>query len=189
MKENIRELIIVTLGILIAFGLNSWNEERKEKIESQKYLQGIKTEVSFNLEEMKKAVPYHKELLRTLKDNPSKANLVLNAPHLQNISWKLAKNQIFRSHTDPELYRKIATCYQLNEYIIQIGQNASERMSEVNILSPYYLIGTVKDDLTEQDYENFRVLRKKSWIPIFESWTAFEERYLKELEDLVKELD
>ncbi len=188
MKENIRELVIVTLGILIAFALNSWNEERKAIRESENYLEGIKIELAHNFKEIKKALPYHQGLLKKLQQTPLEANIVLNAPHLQNIAWKLAENQVFKTHTDADLYRKIARCYQINKYLIEADQNASDRMSEVNIMAPYHMISTLSDKLSDKEYETFKRRTKQSWIPIFESWTAGEERYFKELQELLDEL-
>ena len=50
--NHILQLIIVTLGILLAFTLNSWNETRKEKNLTRIYMLGLKEEILENKSEL-----------------------------------------------------------------------------------------------------------------------------------------
>jgi hypothetical protein len=69
-RNHLIEFVIVTLGILIGFGLNSWNENRKEERQVDLYLRGIKEELIENREELKRVHPYHLGLLKDLREKP-----------------------------------------------------------------------------------------------------------------------
>ena len=67
MKQILREIITVIIGILIALFINNWNDERKEK----KYLNQIFTSIEKELEdsvlEIKKAIPKQLASVDTLQ--------------------------------------------------------------------------------------------------------------------------
>ena len=86
-RDHFMEFVIVTLGIIIAFALNNWNENRNEKKLVRLYLEGIKEELVANKAELDRVYPYHLELLKTLKETPGKANLVLSHLDLLNLVY------------------------------------------------------------------------------------------------------
>ena len=45
LKYAIGEILLVIIGILIAVSINSWNENRKLKIQEQSLLKDIRTEL------------------------------------------------------------------------------------------------------------------------------------------------
>ena len=78
-KSYLLEFLTVVFSILMAFGLNNWNENNKEKAAAMRYLEGIKQEVTLNLEEVTTKLDYHKELNDNLRKDPMKVSLVLKS--------------------------------------------------------------------------------------------------------------
>jgi len=60
LKYAIGEIILVVIGILIALQINNWNEHRKIKNAEIQILHNLKTELNFNLEELKVINKQHK---------------------------------------------------------------------------------------------------------------------------------
>ncbi len=60
LKYAIGEIVLVVIGILIALQINNWNEHRKIRNAEIEILQNIKTELKFNLEELKVINKQHK---------------------------------------------------------------------------------------------------------------------------------
>jgi hypothetical protein len=181
-RNHLIEFVIVTLGILIGFGLNSWNENRKEERQVDLYLRGIKEELIENREELKRVHPYHLGLLKDLREKPLGVNLTLSPGELSNSAWKLAENPTFKKHVDHQAYKVLSAAYQMHDVLISESALASQMMSESNVLGTLYLSPTLKMDLTEEEQREFMVSLKEGWIPIFESWTAIEKTYLERIE-------
>jgi hypothetical protein len=56
LKYAIGEIILVVIGILIALQINNWNENRKESNYEQKLLNELKSDFSYNKEELKRNI-------------------------------------------------------------------------------------------------------------------------------------
>ena len=52
MLYAIGEIILVVIGILIALTINNWNEERKNELKENVYLEGIKNDLELDVEYM-----------------------------------------------------------------------------------------------------------------------------------------
>lgn len=52
LKYAIGEIVLVVVGILIALQINTWNENRKERVEEQTILKQLQTEFKSNLEQL-----------------------------------------------------------------------------------------------------------------------------------------
>ncbi|WP_432411181.1 DUF6090 family protein [Rasiella sp. SM2506] len=59
LKYAIGEIILVVIGILVALQINNWNEHRKITHAEIEILHNLKTELKFNLEELKKINKQH----------------------------------------------------------------------------------------------------------------------------------
>lgn len=182
-----KELGIITLGVLIAMLLNSWNEKRKEINQAESYLVGIYEEIEINVKILKESIPYHQSLLDGLRKNPSEVNLSLNPASITNFSWKLSENNIFKENIDRALFLKLAKAYQSHDYLLETQIDAGQRMSEVNIMSPFFMLSTIGKKISDDEKKEFNINRMKSWIPIFETWTYLEKHYLELLEEILKE--
>lgn len=69
-KSKIIDLLIVIIGISIAFKLNTWNDSIKAKLEAQEYLESFYEENNLNLENLKDALEFsnsNKKDIDTLK--------------------------------------------------------------------------------------------------------------------------
>jgi len=79
-RYAIGEILLVVIGILIALQVDSWNEERKERIEEQILLRQLKDDYTNNLEQLDNKIETRKVLINSSKDlltffdNPSAAN-------------------------------------------------------------------------------------------------------------------
>jgi len=56
----IGEIILVVIGILIALGINNWNEGNKKDTEEREYLTNLLAEFETNQEELKRINAYHR---------------------------------------------------------------------------------------------------------------------------------
>jgi uncharacterized membrane protein YgaE (UPF0421/DUF939 family) len=188
-KNRFVEFILITVGVLIAFGLNTCNENRKERHQTRLFLEGINEELIENSEDVEQKLPYHKELLETLRKNPQKANLILRPPNLNDVAWKLSENSTFREHVNHESYKMLAEIYQLHSLIEEYTYAASKQMIEVNIMFPYHALAADEDTFTEENMRLFEVAVKEGWIPVFETWTAMEEQYLNKVEEYFQSVE
>lgn len=182
-KHYLIELSIVTIGLVLALLLNSWYETRKERIYAQENMDNIKKELAHNLNELRISQPHHKMLLEKLRLDPNSANLVLNPPDISKVAWDIAQNNAFRRHTESDEYYRLAKIYQLHGYVAKIGDNASEKMSEINLLQFSRLAEIYLN--SEEDYYKIRTRAKSGWIPIFETWHSLEANYIQEIEAIL----
>ena len=180
-SSHLKDLIVVTLGILIAFGLNSWNENRKQENLAYSYLSSLKEELGSNKIELKNKLDYHSKLLSTLRNDPTNANLTLNPATLSNVAWVSGGN-IIRDYIEPELYHKIILTYQTHEDLVNHTRNASEKINEISVMSPFLLL-QAGNTLSETEKVKLQVKINQGWIPIFESWTAIESIYIEQIDD------
>jgi hypothetical protein len=58
-RYAIGEIVLVVIGILIALQINTWNEERKVKIEEQKILKDLRVEIASNIKLLEGVTEYH----------------------------------------------------------------------------------------------------------------------------------
>lgn len=185
-QNIIKELLIVCFGVLIAMLLNSWNEKRKEKIQAQNYLVGIYEEVEANIKILKKSIPYHQGLLDDLRRKSEEANLSLNPSRVTNFAWKLSENNIFKENIDRQLYRQLAEAYQVHDYLMGTQIDAGKKMSEMNVMAPFYMANTIGKNISKEEEKKFESKVMSGWIPIFETWTYLEKYYLELLQEISK---
>lgn len=179
------EFVTVVVGIVLAFSLNNWNEDRKEKELAGQYLTGIRAEVESNLKEMEEKLEYHSDLLQQLGESPKKTVLRLRVPNVKSFAWEMADGNALKKHTEYDLYLKLLEIYQMQEKLNQHGTNASDLMSYLNAVGPLHLISANQENMEEID---FREMSRQGWIPIFEDMTTYEgmliELYREALEEM-----
>ena len=89
----IGEIILVVIGILIALGINNWNEANKKDTEEREYLTNLLAEFETNQEELKRINAYHrfvklktKELSDLINPNPKD----ISSSKLDTLMWAVA---------------------------------------------------------------------------------------------------
>jgi len=186
-KKLFLDFFMLTFSVLLAFLLNSWNEDRKEKNEAQLYLNGIFEEIDYNIIELDTTIVYHKDLLKKLKDDPRDAIVILKPASLSNEAWVLSENDVFKKHVHKGLYKKLAQGYHIHEKLTRHSDYASEIMANSNIFGPYYMAEVLFGEPDEENMEKFRKLTKSGWVPIFQDWCYYGVEYLKILKEIKSE--
>ena len=177
-KGYLLETLTVVFSILLALGLNNWNENRKARIVANQHLNGIKEEIKLNYEEVSVKLDYHKTLMDSLKKNPLGTSLILKASEPKSYAWHIAENSNLKEFVASDLYLKLLEIYSLQESLKEHNANASELMAYLNVVAPYHL-SPVVDKEREVIIELF-TRSKEGWINIFED-TVFYETALKQL--------
>ncbi len=87
------EIILVVIGILIALGINNWNEGNKKGAEESEYLVNLLAEFKVNQEELKTNITHHKfvklktkELSDLINPNPKD----ISSSKLDTLMWAMA---------------------------------------------------------------------------------------------------
>ena len=64
LKYALGEIVLVVIGILIALSINNWNEDRKNQLKETVYLEGIKTDLEWDIKYIDFLVPYNNRRLK-----------------------------------------------------------------------------------------------------------------------------
>ncbi|MEP2023606.1 MAG: hypothetical protein ABJH98_18755 [Reichenbachiella sp.] len=170
------EFVTVVLGILLAFGLNTYYSNQIEQERVSHYLEGVKLEIQENFIEVEDKLAYHKDILIQLSKNPENVILRLKSASVKNYAWQIAQENSISQHISYKLYRKLAEIYAMQLLLEQNGTEASNMMSHVNVLSPFYIVGV---DVNDEEAMEFAKSVKTGWIPIFEDFVHYEEKLTK----------
>lgn len=176
------EFLTVVLGILLAFGLNTYYNNRIEEERVSHFLEGVQLEISENALEVKTKLEYHEKIKTALRENPSDVILQLKTPQLKDFAWQIAQDNTISQHISYDLYRKLAEIYSVQTTMNQLGNEASNIMSHVNVVSPFYLIGI---ELSEEEEKQFSQILKQNWFPIFDDFIDYEKRLAKLYEEVL----
>ena len=63
-KYAVGEILLVVIGILIALSINNWNEDRKNKLKETAYLEGIKTDLEWDIKYLDFILPHNNRRLK-----------------------------------------------------------------------------------------------------------------------------
>ena len=128
-KYAIGEIVLVVIGILIALGINNWNENRKNSQSEFVLLQKLKEENSINIESMESDIVYRNELPNILQS----FNSFLKTKDLEtnNDSLQYYLSDIFRSTS------YTFTQSNLINYINLYNSKFSELNKELSTLQSY----------------------------------------------------
>ncbi|WP_298760776.1 DUF6090 family protein [uncultured Psychroserpens sp.] len=148
LKYAIGEILLVVIGILIALGINNWNENLKAQKNEKVLLQKLQEENRLNLDDLNSDYEYRKNLDQTLEN----FNIFLASDSIENHQSKL-KNylaDIFRSTS----YTFTQT--NLINYINLHDDNFSElnkELSELKIME--YDLQTISEKGIDIKINNF----------------------------------
>ena len=185
-KTHLIDFFFVTLGVFLAFGLNSWNEERKEKEKVRLFSDGLQEELQENRTALEATLEYHESLLQRLRKEPSKVNLVLNPADVNDVAWNLANGDIFKQHIRPEIFTALSKVYQSHKSLDEYAIDALRNINQMNVFGPYYQLATAGRKISNEDKNQFKLSVIKGWIPIFETWVGLEKRYLQHIEEALE---
>lgn len=174
------EFLTVVLGILLAFGLNTYYNNRVEEERASHFLNGIRLEIQENAQEVSDKLTYHKAILEELSENPESVVLRLRSAGVKSYAWQIAQDNSISQHIPYESYRKLAEIYAVQKSLEQNASEASAMMSHLNVLSPFYIVGV---DVTDEEAKNFARDIKSGWKPIFEDFVYYEETLSKLYEE------
>jgi hypothetical protein len=146
LKYAIGEIILVVIGILIALQINNWNEERKNKLKEDVYLEGIKIDLENDLRYINFLLPFNK-------------------PRVQNYSRldslvQIQSNEIFEIEFSEiyELSNQIGTLYtRVGSYSSLISENSVGLISNKELLQnikTIYEIHYVRVSLLGQELDD-----------------------------------
>ncbi|WP_422360715.1 hypothetical protein [Reichenbachiella sp.] len=171
--NHLIEFFTVVLGILLAFGLNTYYNNRLEQERVSHYLEGVKLEIEENAKEVSQKLEYHNKIRSELVETPLKVNLQLRASRVKDFAWQIAQENAISQHISYDVYKKLAEIYSIQSTLNQNAKEAGNMMSHMNVLSPFYVIGV---DVSEEEEEKFLKRIKQGWIPIFEDFIYYESQ-------------
>lgn len=168
-KQLVREIIPVILGILIALAVNNWNEERKDK----KYLEQIYASIEKELEESKieiqESIPKQQILIDSIGkylnnesisifDIITKANGI-QKPLIKNNAWKAIANSKIElidfeklsalSEIDESKERIELKTEKLVDFLIDNLKSTNREKKEVFMLLSQDILSTTKHSQLE----------------------------------------
>lgn len=161
------EILVITIGILGAFALNSWNDERKDRIQEQIILRQLKEEFRANLEQLENKIEMRKNMfLRASevldyidfqKDVNKDTLLYKIASITQTPSYDPIENDILRSEkihliTNDRLRQLLATWPSEVEDLK--SQEANWLNFYTNTLEPFFIDSGIIRDSNFSFYEN-----------------------------------
>ena len=187
-KQFFGELIIIVIGVCIGMMLNSWNQKRLDRNQANLYLNGIVEELEENSKNVEASLLHHKKLYEQLQANDENVNMVLSPALLRDVAWELSKTSIFKGNIDQGLYLNIAKIYSIQRELEETGDQATDRMSEINIIGPYYLLSTLEKDLSEEEVNFINSAMRDGWKAVLESWISYEEKFIEEVTGVLMEI-
>ncbi|HAA16282.1 MAG TPA: hypothetical protein DCE41_33100 [Cytophagales bacterium] len=177
--HHLIELVFITLGILIAFGLNTWYGNRKDRQQANLYLQGLTLELLDNQRQLGELLPYQIDLMRRLESHPKETSLQLNTGYLNNVAWVSADHSILKQQVDQVLYTQLTRTYNLHNKLSQHIAFAIDQVHELNVMAPFYRVAAAP--LTEEDQSQLSSELGLGWVPVFQDWTHYERMYQREI--------
>ena len=177
-STHLTELFMVTLGVLLAFALSAWWENRNEKKSAQSDLESIHEEIHSNTNAVNKALCHHMALKIEIDSCPTNVILQLRPARVRNIAWNSTKKSQLKDHLDREQYMKLVYIYQQHEMLLKHSNMASNLMGELNVFSPYYEVQALEVMMNQELSDRFRTRRRQSWRPVFSDWISLELEYI-----------
>ena len=139
------EFIIVVVGILLAFQLNTWSEQRKQRSTIQEHLMSIEEETQFNLGSMDKSI---QQIKRELANIDTMLVMIKSGADVQVMNRQIyAMLAIGRAYFKKNAYKTLSTSgdirfikdFQLKEDIVKLYEYYSwtEAVDRINL--EYYM--------------------------------------------------
>lgn len=139
----IGEIVLVVIGILIALGINNWNENRKIIKEETRFLAQLSEEFTINKEKLAKINDSNSKILHALQKVLDKVPIDVNTVNLDTLSKNLYDTYYFYTF-DP-----------IESTIEELENNSFNIISNRKLRSLLQSWKTVKEDF--KDDENFAI--------------------------------
>ncbi len=120
---------MIVFGVLLALGLESWHEHRKQEAVAHQALVGIRSELAFNVGAIEAQLPKQREVLEGLqlelreldtKRATSLAVAPLRPPLLTTAAWQAAMATQALSRVDLGTIQAIAGAYEAQRWMSRI---------------------------------------------------------------------
>ena len=85
------ETFFVVLGVLLALALDEWRQGRRDQEVVVLALQNIRQEIQANRAEVRRALAYHRDLQRRMKETPD-MGVALQPAMIRNNAWPAAQS-------------------------------------------------------------------------------------------------
>jgi hypothetical protein len=145
-KYAIGEIVLVVIGILIALSINNWNEERKNSLKEDVYLEGIKDDLMADVNYIEFLIPYNNKSIQNYVRLDSLIQLKSNK------IFEIEFSEIF------QLSQQIGTFYpRVGSYSSLITDNSAGLISNKKLLRELkniYEIQYVRASLIGQEVDD-----------------------------------
>ena len=144
MRYAIGEIVLVVIGILIALSINTWNQNRKERIQESILLKQLQVDFNSNLEQLDQKIAMRKVFMSSSKQ----LFKYIDSPNLRNkdsIDSYIGKSLPYATF-DP-IINDLASSGELNLInSIELKQALTRWTSEIN--------DVIEDEVIWKDYRN-----------------------------------
>ncbi len=189
-RNHIIEFVTVVLGILIAFGLNSFNEKRKAKTSADLQLSRIVEEVRSNRVIIEKGLNYHRKLLANLQEKPDSTDVILKLSDPVGYAWRFAQNSDFRTYIDYETIVLLEEIYTKQDRLLNYNISVTDKMDYTNVVQPFFLAASGTPERAEaiMRHKGFEMAIRGAWIPVFYDVVFYESDLLNVYDKLLEEM-
>jgi hypothetical protein len=158
---SVGEIALVVIGILIAFSIDNWNEERKDLVKEQRILTQLRDEFNANLLQLEEKIATRRTLIASSHnvlgdiDRPDQANrdslmmrlvLLLNDPTFDPIINDLAASGNIRLIRNEEL-KRLLTNWSSDVIALQEVEKRWTKLVDELVVPHYVKIGIARDAL------------------------------------------
>ena len=119
LKYAIGEIILVVIGILIALQINTWNENRKQKITELAFARNLVKDLNEDTRALDSAIEFNNLKLSSLDSLLKYAGTDINAIKNQNQLYHLVRSSIFNVNIFQNQNRTLLKLSTLNSEIIR----------------------------------------------------------------------
>ena len=176
MKQIVREIVPVIIGILIALFINNWNDNRKERIYLDQMFSSIEEELKESVLDIKRVMPKQLASIDTINayldnEQASLYDIVLKAdgvysPTIKTNAW----NAIANSKIELVDYERLSALADIEDMKDNLTQRINRQL-----------------DFTFQNFEETDKVKKEILKMMILDVVGAEERLQLEIEKFIKE--
>ncbi len=160
--KYLADFLVIIVGILVAFWLNQWAQNRQEQRRFEEKLGGIKKEVAKNLRLVEDGHVYHDSLRTLIIEQPDKAILRIRPTWVTNYSWQIFQNSGLENELPYETYQALTEIYNIQSRLEQLNQSMMSLIHLSNVASGFAQVDSNTDAF------------KRGWISVLEDAVTIE---------------